>query len=286
MSFYYKNLGEVEIDDLIDTIIATAKLNSWTEPDVGYKVIRNPDETFDIKIALEATNKRYLQFEIGVWDDVSHAWSGAYVSCGFVIADTSTGHPAGTEKGACEFNCDTNKLNFWGDFTANGASYRRNFIYAGLAKAQSSNDAVLLLASHLFRGTNAIPTNDATVNSTLCVLKDINGISNKPIYSCYIVQQMASGAKSQEVPRGQVLSIVSNLRLVPEIYIGSNTSISSGEDSGIRASFYDLYHGFYDDAEAHGITAQGNDLRTFKYWKHVTDFNYTNLPTQIFIRVS
>ena len=286
MSFYYKNMGEVEIDDVITDLISYLVLGGWSEPDSGYDVVLDPNGEFYVNMDLEATNKRYLQFEIGHdYNTGTHVMTAPFISIGFVMADTSTGHPTGTEKGAVEMNCDDYHFCLWGDWTTNGANYRKNFIYLGYAKAKDSADSVLLGGAHLFRGTNATPTNDATVVSTLKVLKDVNGVSNKPTYSCYVLQQMAASAKSQEAPRGQIHSVVANRRYIPEIHIGSNTSISGGEASGLRATLYDLYHGFYDDAESHGNTGQGTDLKEFKYWKHATDFSYCNIPTQVMVRI-
>ena len=284
MSFHWSENAAVSIDNLVGHIIDELVLQSWTEPDVGYDVVRNPDADFDVYMALEATNKRYIQFEIGNWNTGTHVMNTPKISFGALIADMAASFPAGTETGQVEISFDDDYFIVVWNYRGNGADFRNCFSYVGFLHVYTIGDEMLTGGSSLFKGNNATPTNDTITAGSCIVMKDLSGATTKPIYmACEICPYTGWTAGC---PRLQIKAAKQNYRYLMPVWIGSNsTLIAGGENAGIRGRLQETYGGQYYDTMTNGQTLEAADSKIFRYFSQLDAITtYSNFSTRLLYR--
>lgn len=283
MSFRWKEDDSVAIDDLVDAIIDELVNNGgWSKPDSGYDVVRNPTSEFDVYIELDGVNKMFLQFEVGEWNAVSHSMDVA-ISFGNVLFDSNTGYPVGTETGFLKMSYDDTHAWIWTDYKGNGAAYRRALSYAGKAKTYAADDLVVVGGSTDFKGSYAVPVNDASTTGTIRVLYDISEIATKPTYHSGTIAPVIGFLTG--FPRLRIHAPLIDKRYFFLIFLMSDSaSPTGGEDAGVRARLYDGYSGGYYDSEAHGQTIEAPDGKEYMYYKQVDNVSYCHMVNSILVR--
>ena len=275
------------IDNLVGYIFDELKNNGgWSEIDAGYKVLRNPDGDFEVFFDLEATNKRYIQIEIGengAWDTGSHSMGTPKISFGIVLYDGASA--AGASEGTVKLSYDDGYCVLVTDYKSAGANYRRCLAYIGLAHNYKAGDTCLIGGSTLFRGGTTIPTNDSTIALACIMMHDLSGVANKPSYQSYSV---GSGSWTANAPRGRIHAAKQDYRLMFPVWLGSTSGYpSGGENAGIRARLETVYCGCYDDAETHGqtIIISGTTIE-YSYFIQADVTSYSHFPTHLLFRVA
>jgi len=285
MSWRYNSDDSKSIDDLVSWIITELKdTGGWTEVDSGYDVLQNPDGDFDVYFSLEASDKRYIQVEIGeagTWNTSTHSMDTPKISFGIVLYDGASA--TGSDTGLVKMGYDDDYCYIMTDYKSAGANYRRCFAYIGLAHAYASGDTCLVGGSTLFRGSTTAPTNDATGAMTIKMMKDVSGSATKPTYTPATVCVATSG----NTPRGQLNAAKQGYRYFIPIWLRSNSSYpSGGENAGIRARLNEVYAAFNEDSEAHGETIKlSNSTKEYMYFIQADTTSYTHLFGRLLFRV-
>jgi hypothetical protein len=268
MAFHHLTSADVDIDDIISTIMTELETNGgWTELDAGYNVMRNPDATFDIFWTLEADDKRFITVDIGTWDTGAHAMDGAYIRTAHVLYDHAAASPAA---GNCniDLSYDDDYLITTLDMSAVGADYRKSLVWSGLADPIDSGttDSCLVASSTLPRGATTNPAGvDTTTQYYFLCLKNISGVATKPKYAVW--GQMNPLTMSNGAPRGTTLSNMPDYRYLRQVMGYSDAgAVTGGEDAGVRFKFQSLYIGYADDAETHGQTILAADAKEYQYF--------------------
>lgn len=287
---WYESDSNITIDSLVSLVKTQLIANGYTDPDPGYSVVRITDTDIDIAMILEATNKRYLQFQIGHWNAGTHDMPDPKIQFGHVIADTSSGHPTGSEQGLFKLSYDTMYFILWTDYKGIAASYRRNVSYAGFAFPFASADKIVTGGSVMNRGAYAIPVNDELTRGIVRIMKDLSGSETKPSYgiggiSHYI---FSSSPTINGAVRGTVYAATPDKRYMVPIWLGSFHNFpTGGEDAGFRGRLYNVYHGFGDDQEIHGQTVENLQTNETCICFQMADyFSYHNIPTRLWIRMT
>lgn len=282
MAFHYKEDTNIQVDNIVSTILGNLKtIGSYSEPDVGYAVVRNPTSEFDIYLVLEATNKRYLQYEIGNWNAVSHSMDNA-ISFGQIIVDQA-GALGGTELGYIRMSFDDEMVHVWLDYkgVANG---RRSVASMGSMVAYAPSDLMVSGGCSLFRGTTTNPTNDSVNAGYSKVLYDVAGSPTKPTYIITSIASLQGWITGQ--PYGLFYAPKINKRYLVPKYLQSYSALSGGENAGIRGRLDLCYENANYDTETHGQTVEAADGKVFMLFIQDVVSTYHHYGTKMWIRMS
>jgi hypothetical protein len=288
MAFGYASNGNIDIDDIITTILDELKDNgNWTATDAGYNVVTDPDGNFDMYLALESTNKRYIQVEVGeagTWNTSTHSMDTPKIEFGVIIKDHADA-ATGTDKGTVKIGYNDDFCFFITDYTAVDSDHQRCFSYVGLAHAYDGDDEVLIGGSTFNDGTPS-PTNTAGTANTICVMRDISNVTNKPIY--YIAAISTNLTSNNNSPRGLTYAAVQDYRYLTPVFLCSVSASypAGGEAAGLRARLQDVYVAFSDDGYAHGTSLVASDNKEFELFLQDDSFTNNNLPCSLWFRTA
>jgi len=287
MSFRYHAASGVAIDSLADAIMDELINNGgWTNTDDGY-CVTDPNDKFDLAITIEATNKRYIQFEIadqGTFNTGTHSMDTPKISWGHIFVNAASAN--GTDECNLIMSYDNEYVIIMTDFTGVGANYRRCLTYGGLLYPLESTDECITGGATLNNEATPNPTNDEVTAGEIMLLHDISHAANKPSYvTCGLMPFDGNGSINRQ-PKIQIQSAVVNKRYLINCYVASNTAmpVANGEDAGLRANFRGMIMGGAYDSMTHGQVLEAADGKKYYYFEQDTTWNYTNMPTVLLVR--
>ena len=205
MAFHWHEASGVDIDSLADAVMDELIVTGgWTNTDDGY-CVTDPSAKFDLAIAIEATHKRYIQFEVadaGTFNIGTHSMGTPKISWGHIFINAAAAN--GTDECTLKMSYDNNYAIIMTDFRPNGATYRRCLTYAGLLEPFESTDECISGGSTLFKEATPAPTNDEITGGEIRLLDDISHVANKPAYICCGVMPFDGNGSTNRQPRIQI----------------------------------------------------------------------------------